>query len=435
MAACLVRSPVLPHPDSRTPEAPRASRRLPLVIVSNGILRVAGGASSVLVGLYVADLAHRGFDVGVALAGTLAAMSFGAELVSAVPLGILADVLPARLLMTVGALVAALAAVLFGATHHVEVFVVSRALEGLAAGASVPALLAYVTDVTAGDKALRARVMSYFELSLLAGLALGGVVGTQLWSALGRWAFAALAVIYVVAAIMLFIGSVPGRRHHGRDAITGLMRALGQPALRRLAPVWLCINAIVGLWLGPPLYFLLTHRADNRQLLPGLFADQPTQLGWLLLAYALVFGSGLAAWSIVLPRVTLRAALRTSLVAMLGVSAGLLLLNHAGAAPVGLRWGLTAVIAGLIMVESGFTPAALALLAAAVGPGTGRGAAMGIYSFLLSVGALGGSLLAGLVGQRLAIDGLIYATLALAVIALLLLSRLDPVRVATSETA
>ena len=56
---------------------------------------------------------------------------------------------------------------------------------------------------------------------------------------------------------------------------------------------------------------------------------------------------------------------------------------------------MTAVIAVLIMIESGFTPAALSLLAGAVGPGVGRGAAMGIYSFLLSVGALIGSVLAG----------------------------------------
>jgi uncharacterized protein (UPF0276 family) len=36
-----------------------ATARLPLVIVSNGVLRVAGGASSVLVGVYLSDLASR----------------------------------------------------------------------------------------------------------------------------------------------------------------------------------------------------------------------------------------------------------------------------------------------------------------------------------------------------------------------------------------
>jgi hypothetical protein len=112
---------------------------------------------------------------------------------------------------------------------------------------------------------------------------------------------------------------------------------------------------------------------------------------------------------------------------------GLLLLNHMGGQPVQLRWTLTAIIALLIMVESGFTPAALSLLAAAVGPGVGRGAAMGIYSFLLSVGALVGSVLAGATGRWLAIDGLIYATLGLALVALSLLSRLTSERPESSE--
>jgi MFS family permease len=112
-----------------------------------------------------------------ALVGTLAAMSFGAELLGAVPLGMLSDAVPARALMTGGALLAALATFLFGITHEAGVFVMSRALEGLAAAAGVPALLAHLTDATAGDHRLRARAMSYFELSLLAGLALGGIVG------------------------------------------------------------------------------------------------------------------------------------------------------------------------------------------------------------------------------------------------------------------
>ena len=158
------------------------------------------------------------------------------------------------------------------------------------------------------------------------------------------------------------------------------------------------------------------------------------RLGWLLFAYSLVFGIGVVAWSRVLPRTNLTRSLRISLVAMLGVSAGFLLLNHIGDQPVSLRWSLTVIIAVLIMVESGFTPAALSLLAATVGPGVGRGAAMGLYSFLLSLGALAGSLLAGLAGERWAIDGLIYVTFGLALLAVGLLARLEPARVVAPET-
>jgi MFS-type transporter involved in bile tolerance (Atg22 family) len=44
---------------------------------------------------------------------------------------------------------------------------------------------------------------------------------------------------------------------------------------------------------------------------------------------------------------------------------------------------------------------------------------MGVYSVVLSIGALLGSLLAGLLGERFAVDGLIHGTVAMAVIALL----------------
>jgi MFS family permease len=387
----------------------------------------------VLVGVYIADLANRGLDIGAGLVGTLAAISFGAELVGAVPLGMLSDAVSARALMTAGALLAGAATLLFGVTQDMSLFVVSRALEGLAAAAGVPALLAYLTDATAGDSRLRARAMSYFELSLLAGLALGGIVGGRLWAGLHTAAFTALAVLYGVAALLLFVGSVGGVPHRGADVWQGLMRALATPQLRRLAPVWICMNAIIGLWLGPTFYFLLTNRSDGSQMLSGLFADDPSALGGLLFAYAVVFGTGVLAWSRILPRVDLRRALGVSLLAMLAVSVGLLLLNHMGNQSMQLRWTVTAVIAVLIMIESGFTPAALSLLAGAVGPGVGRGAAMGIYSFLLSVGALIGSVLAAVTARWLAIDGLTYATLALAVVALALLPRLGPERSVTRE--
>ena len=78
------------------------------------------------------------------------------------------------------------------------------------------------------------------------------------------------------------------------------------------------------------------------------------------------------------------------------------------------------------MVESGFTPAALVWLTGSLGPSTGRGAAMGAYSVLLGLGAAGGSLLAAALAPRFAVDGLIGATFATAVVGLLLLRGLTP---------
>jgi MFS family permease len=113
--------------------------------------------------------------------------------------------------------------------------------------------------------------------------------------------------------------------------------------------------------------------------------------------------------------------MRITLGAMLPVCAGFYLLNHSGNQSSAIRWSLGAIIALLIMVESGFTPSALAWLAGTLPVESGRGAAMGIYSVLLSVGAIIGSLLAGFLGQRFAIDGLLYGTVFVAVAALIFL--------------
>lgn len=402
-------------------------RGLALVILANAMLRIAGGASGVLVGVYLADLANRGFAIDAALVGLLAATSFAAELVGAIPMGLTADAVSPRALTSVGALLGALAVMIFGASHDAELFFVSRLLEGLAAAAVVPPLLAHLVDETAHDGRLRGRAMSYFELSLLAGLGVGGLLGSQLWRLLGRGAFAVLALLYVCAAAVLFVGAAGSRAHSGREAFSGLLRALREPTLRRLAPVWLAMNVILGLWLGPTVYFLMTTRSTSGQVLDGLLSGHPHQLGWLLLGYSAVFGVGLVCWSVALPRIGPHRALRISLSAMIGVSVGLFSLNHAGRLPVTARWALTALVSVLVMVESGFTPSALALLASAVGPRAGRGAAMGIYSFLLGVGAVVGSVLAGWLGSRFAFDGLIAATFALALVAIALLPRLTPV--------
>lgn len=402
-----------------------ARHRLPLALLGNALMRIAGGASGVLVGLYLADLANRGRQVDAALAGTLGAVSFGAELLSAVPMGMLSDAIAPRALMTGGALLGAVATQMFGMTGWISIFFLSRAIEGLGAAAGAPPLLAHITDVTDCDQALRARAMSYFELSLLAGLALGGLIGAQLWQMFHTGAFATVAIIYLLCSVLLYFGAAGSRGHGGRKALAGFWRALHHPSLLRLAPVWLCVNSIVGLWLGPTLTFLLTQKVKSPQFLTGIFADQPQRVGWLLLGYSLVFGAGVSAWSVVLPRMPIVRALRIALVAMFAVCLGLFVLNHSGDRGYGMRWAIGVATALCVMVESGFTPAALSLLAGAIGAQAGRGAAMGVYSVLLSIGAIGGSLLAAALGNRFAVDGLIWGTLAMAVVALALLGRLD----------
>src|SRR5215469_7460201 len=141
----------------------RARYRLPIALWGNALMRIAGGESAILVGLYLADLANRGAHVNAALVGTLGAVSFGAELLFGIPAGMLSDAVAPRALMTGGALLGAAATQLFGMTRWVSIFFLSRAIEGIGAAAGAPPLLAHITDVTDRDPRLRARAMSYFE--------------------------------------------------------------------------------------------------------------------------------------------------------------------------------------------------------------------------------------------------------------------------------
>lgn len=392
------------------------------VLMAHGALRIASGANGILIGLYLAGLQNAGGKQDAGMVGILSAVSFSAELLASIPMGLASDTLSPRWLMTIGAAVGAVAALLFGLTHSTLVFFASRTLEGLSTAAVVPSLLAYLTVETEDNPTLRVKAMSFFELTLLAGLGVGGLVASQLFRAWGGGSFFAIGAIYLLCSTLIFTGAIGRRRVAIASPFVGLKNALKVPGLRHLAPVWLCVNCVVGLWLGPTLAFLLTQNVHSNQTFAGAFHDTPSRVGWMLLGYSIVFGLGVTGWSFVLPRISVRRAMTITLLAMLPVCAGLYLLNHSASYPPSLRWSLTGAIIVGIMIESGFTPAALAWLASTLPPQSGRGAAMGIYSVLLTLGAIAGSLLAAGLGQRYSVDGLLYGTVAVAAMALVFLN-------------
>jgi MFS family permease len=400
---------------------------LAATLSANGLLRIAGSASGTLVGLYLVSMqTMRRGNTGAGMAGRLGAVAFAAELLFSIPLGMLADAWKPQWVMVAGALLGAVAVQLFGLTQSSGIFYLSRLLEGISVAAITPPLLAWLAERTEGDLRARARGMSFFELSLFAGFALGGVAATQLWSHFHGSAFSLVAVGYLLAAVLLAIFAGEARIAPRRTALHGLRLALQDEQVRRLAPVWLCVNAVSGLWLGPTLAFLMTApSAPNRaQLFDGLYAGDSRRFGWVLLAYALLFAAGVTGWSVALPRVGIHRAMLVSLATMLPVCLGFYLVNHAAGASSGYRWSIGIATALLILVETGFTPAALSWLAGSLHGGLGKGSAMGIYSVLLSVGAIVGSLMAGWLGRLLRFDGLLLGTVLLACAGLLQMTRI-----------
>jgi MFS family permease len=388
------------------------------------LLRVASNADGVLVGLYLAQLSRTDARIDASLAGLLSATAYAAEVAAAVPMGLAADAISTRGVTVFGALMSALGTRLFAATVNAPFFFASRLLTGMGVAAVTPPLLAFLAGATRDAPERRARAMSFFEVSLLAGLALGGVAAAQLWSRLHKSAFGAVALIAVGCAVLLFVSVRSSPSRERTFALSGLRQVLRDPHVRRLAPSWIAVNAVVGLWLGPTLAFLLTEPARSDQYLNGIFATRPATFGWVLFGYTLVFGAGVSIWSVVLPKVRLTRAMHVCLFAMLAVCLTLFAVNHSSALGSGGRAALLVVSACLVMVESGFTPAALMLLARSIDKTSSKAGVMGIYSMLVGVGAVAGSLLAAALAARWKVDGLLLGTVFIGGTALLLLRRL-----------
>ena len=399
-------------------------------ILGHALLRTAAGAGSVLVGLTLAaapPAAHPHAALA-SLSGWLGGAAYGAELAASLPLGVAADVIAPAALMVGGAVLSALALLLFALAATLPLWFFSRVLAGAAAAGVTPPLLAVLARSHYGA-ARRARLMSLFELSMLAGLSVGPVLAAQLWSHTARAAFGWSALLCLPAALLLYLGvrrarlTGESRPHSGvyalyAAALAGLRQALRDPSLRRLAPAWLCFNSIVGLWLAPTVTYLLSAPDPKHlQYLDGLFAQRPMALTWLFAGYAMTFAAGLGGWAIVLGRIGAARTLRIALVAMLAVSAVLFALNRCQSCQLGTRTALVVLAALLVMIESGFTPAALSWLSASVAAQRAAGAAMGIYSVLFSVGGALGALLAGALARADGMDGLLYGTAALVTLA------------------
>src|SRR5574338_799512 len=100
-------------------------------------------------------------------------------------------------------------------------------------------------------------------------------------------------------------------------------------------------------------------------------------------------------------------------------------LNHSAGIATFIQWGLVAIAGGGLFVMAGATPAALGLLAdISESHPADRGAIMGLYSVFLGVGQIVGALASGTAADWAGIDGLLLASLALLVVAVLPIHRL-----------
>ena len=415
-------------------------RSINSVLLGTFTLRFSTGLTGAMLLYYLAQLpAFGGPQVSGSIAGVMTAAYFAAELLLSPAFGVLSDRVGAQRIMQVGPVLGAIAVIVTAFTTDLWLLGGTRWLEGMAAAASIPSILGYIAIVTSGDEGLRGRTVARFEAATIAGLGVGAVTAGPLFETLGRGAFLLNAAVYLGSMAIYRYGVRPVEADAEAAAIAEerpvssaevrpssfdwnrYARLLASSGVWLLAPTWIALNAIIGAWTTQSVFQLVRDNPDRDfadQLLMGGF--EPTQVSMGLAIALIVFFAGIFVWGNLFRRYR-----RTSIIAV-GIAGGLVMvasiaaINHSADWPLALRIGLVLVALAGLFVLAGATPAALGMLAdiSEIHPAD-RGAIMGLYSVFLGLGQIIGSVASGTAADWLGIDGLLVASVALLVIALL----------------
>ena len=405
-------------------------RSLRFVLLGTFTLRFSTGLTGAMLGLYLADLpAHGGQPVDATVVGLFAAVFYLSELVLSPIFGILSDRLGHHRVMLYGPIFGGIAVIITGLSVNLTVLAGTRLLEGASTAASVPSILGFIALATAGNELLRGKAAARFEGATLAGLGVGFIVAPKLFEAIGPNAFFLNAVVYAVSFLIYWRGvkDPAGEAEAVASAHVGFARyaaLIRSSHVLLLAPTWIALNASIGLWFSQSLFqFSQANPAfPDQTLMQGFDANQITAAA---IAIAIVFGVGLLYWGN-----RFKSMRRTTIIlyGIIGggalVGAGLVV-NHSAGLPVALLAGAIALAGAGLFVLAGATPAALGLLAdISERFPADRGAIMGLYSVFLAIGQIAGSLIGGFAADWRGIDGMLLATMALLVVALVPLNRL-----------
>jgi MFS family permease len=402
------------------------------LLVGSFLLRTSGGAGTVILGLFLAHLSmHTGILITAIQVGFLSAAFYAAELALAPFMGALSDRVGRRSFLIIGPLIGLVEVALlpFTPIHFPLPYLLSlELLSGVSSAMTTPVILSYLADYSAQQLSARMRVMSLFELATSGGIAVGVVIGGFAWDRFGRFAFILLAVLYFVAALcMLLTPKVQQMIERGTLKATArrYWSIIHTPRLFIFIPAWIAISALISIWLGTQLTFILSKPAhDPHQHLMGLMSGPGGghRLSFVLGAYVLFFGLCLLFWAFFLNRAPRIRLMLTSIAGVFIACIALEGLNHHGfSSPFSLAVWFPLLAIG-IFAESSFAPAALAYLAdISEEAARDRGLLMGLYSVFLGLGQLFGNSLGGIFAHTWGFDGLVYLTAILALIALVFL--------------
>ncbi len=369
------------------------------------------------------------YPISYALGGLIIGAFFISEFFGALILGAWSDRFGRKLFIIFGPLLGALGVLITSVTTAIWLLVGTRLLEGLSTASNAPATLGYIAEATAHSPRFRTRISGFFEIATIGGIAIGFSLGGLLWRDFGTAAvvagipmtspaFAINALIYLASFFILWLGirEITDKKAKTaaysitpRATIRRYWELLTSPRVASFAPAWIAINAVLGIWFNLTARILTDKTGFPNQLLVGQFSS--FQAGNIRAAYAGLFVLGILIWSIFFSGVA-----KTTV--MLIGTGGLLIscflifaINHQAALTAPAILPLSILLSVSIMIQSGFTPAALAHLADITQDHVAdRGAIMGLYSVFLGLGQFLGASVGGICVGWKGADGMAILT-------------------------
>lgn len=295
-----------------------------------------------------------------------------------VPFGMLSDRVGRKPVIVFGLLVFAVGCVMAALADSVFTLAVARVVQG--AGAISAAVTALAADLTREQH--RTKIMAMIGSSIALTFAISLVAAPAMYGAIGMSGIFWLTGILSLAAIVLVLRGIPPEVKQERPPIpTRFIEVLRQPQLLRLNFSVLALHLMqTALWVVVPT--ILVQKI-------GLNAASHWQV--YLPAALLSFAVMVPAIIVAEKRGKMRAVLLSAIVLILLVQAGFST-EPASAWVVGL-W-LTVFFIGFNILE-----ATLPSLISRIAPPDVKGAAMGLYNTVQSIGLFAGGALGGLIAK------------------------------------
>jgi MFS family permease len=310
-----------------------------------------------------------------------------------IPFGVASDRLGRKRVIIFGLLLFAAGSALAGSAATLHELLLGRALQG--AGAVSAAVTALLADLTRDN--VRTKAMALVGASIGLMFALSLVLSPLMAAHIGLSGLFVLTAVLALGGVAVVVWAVPAEplMHHGA-ARGGLRQVLKDPALMRLNLGVFVLHAVqLAMWVAIPAFLVQA----------GLSKDDHWQIYLpAVLASFLVMGA-------VFPmerRGYLRGVFLSAIALIALVQMALLWVSSGAPSITDLAWLLFAFFCGFNVLE-----ATQPSLASRLAPAASRGAAMGVYNTLQSLGFFAGGWMGGQLVKAYGTQGLFLSCAAL----------------------